>query len=172
EDEKKRKEERDDTYVHQEDEKLARLAVVELQADPLGQPALVAVEPKRLLEGEWNVWQHDWSPDGERIAVVVSRHLGFGEGQYGLSLGLVPAGGGELTVVGGESPSFRAPGSVAWSPDGAQLAFLAAFDLKRDAGHALYLVDAADPASVRELARDEGFTALSLAWPLADHLAL
>ena len=171
EEEKKRKEERDDTFVHQEDEKLARLAVVDLPADPLGAATIEPVEPQRLLEGEWHVWQHAWSPDGSRIAVTVSRHLGFGEAFDGITLGLVPAAGGEMTPVGGDSPVFRTPTSLAWSPDGSQLAFLAAFDPKRAAGEAIYVVDGSDPANVRELRRDDDASTLAIAWPLADHLA-
>lgn len=171
EEEKKRKEDRDDTFVHQEDEKFARLAVVTLPDDPLGAATVEPVEPQRLLEGDWHVWQHAWSPDGTQIAVTVAPHLGFDVSFNQMTLGLVPASGGELTPVGSGEPPFRAPGSLAWSPDGSQLAVLAAFDMKRDAGEAIFLVDAANPSNVRELLRDEDASTLGIAWPMEDHLA-
>jgi dipeptidyl aminopeptidase/acylaminoacyl peptidase len=170
EDEKKRKDDRDDTFVHQQDEKLSRLAVIDVPADPFGSASLTPGQPRRILDGDWHVWEYAWSPDGSQFAVTVARHVGFGETFNGISLGLVPTGGGQLAPIGGDTPVFRSPGSVTWSPDGKRLAFLAAFDQKRDAGEAIFIVDIATLDQVTERLRDEDATTLAIGWPTQEAL--
>jgi dipeptidyl aminopeptidase/acylaminoacyl peptidase len=164
EDEKKRKEELDDAIVHHEREKLDRLCVVNVPAAPFGVAALEQAEPTRLLEGDWHVWEHAWSPDGAWVAVTVAKRPGFDETFDGVRAALLPVSGGELTWIGGEQGTYRGASSLAWSPIGKQLAFLGAFDLKIDSGEAIHLVDPAQPEQVTLRYKDEQGTPLALGW--------
>jgi dipeptidyl aminopeptidase/acylaminoacyl peptidase len=170
-DDKRRKKERDDVKVHREREKLDRLCVVDVPAGPFG-GEVTPVEPSRVLHGDWHLWEHAWSPDGSRCAVTVARHTGWDESFDGLRLGLLPADGGEPALVGGERGVYRTPASLAWSPDGRKLAFLGGFDLARDAGEAIFVIDAADPSTAAIVFNDEEGSLLSLAWPLPERLAV
>lgn len=172
EEDKRRKKERDDVFVHHEREKFDRLGVVAVPDDPFGSATIEAVEPKKVLEGDWHLWEYAWSPDGSRFAVTVARHTGWDEGFNGIRAGLVPAEGGEITLIGGAEGRYRSASSLAWSPDGKRLAFLAAPDLKRDAGEAIFVTDAGEPSTVSMRFNDTEGTVLSISWPLAGRLAM
>ena len=169
---KRRKKERDDVFVHHEREKFDRLTVVEVPVDPFGTVAVEPAEPQWVMEGDWHLWEYSWSPDGSRFAVTVARHTGFNETFDGIRAGLVSTEGGELTFIGGEEGQYRSSSSLAWAPDGKRLAFLAAPDLKRDVGKAIFLVDVDDPSTVTLRFNDNEGTVLSIAWPLPDRLAM
>ncbi len=171
-DDKRRKKERDDVFVHHEREKFDRLTVVDVPDDPFGSASVDPAEPKTVLEGDWHLWEYAWSPDGSQFAVTVARHTGFDESFDGIRAGLVSAGGGEITLIGGELGQYRSASSLAWAPDGKRLAFMAAPDLKRDAGEAIFLVDAGDPSTVTMRFYDNEGSVLSIGWPLADRLMM
>jgi dipeptidyl aminopeptidase/acylaminoacyl peptidase len=172
EDDKQRKEERDDAYVHHERDKRDRLGVLDVPANPFGVAALEQVEPTLVLQGDWHVWEHTWSPDGTQLAVTVTRRPGFEETFNGLRAGILPASGGELTWIGGESGGYRGASSLAWSPNGKQLAFLGGFDLKLDSGEAIFLVDPSRPEQVTVRYTDEQGSPLAIGWQNDDTLAL
>lgn len=169
---RRRTKERDDVFVHHEREKFDRLCVVDVPDDPFGSAAVELAEPKRVLDGDWHLWEYAWSSDGSQFAVTVARHTGFNETFNGVRAGLVSASGGEITLIGGTEGQYRSAGSLAWAPDGGRLAFLAAPDLKRDVGEAIFTVDAADPSTVSLRFQDNEGTILSIAWPQADRLSM
>jgi len=169
---KRRKKERDDVYVHHEREKFDRLTVVDVPADLFGSADVEQAEPTRVLEGDWHLWEYAWSPDGSQFAVAVARHTGFDESFSGIRAGVVAAGGGEITLIAGEEGQYRSAGSLAWAPDGSRLAFLAAADLKRDTGEAIFVTSVDDLSTVSLRFNDNEGTLLSLAWPLADTMTI
>lgn len=172
EDDKRRKKERDDVFVHHEREKFDRLTVVEVPDDPFGTVAVEPAEPQWVMEGDWHLWEYAWSPDGSRFAVTVARHTGFDETFDGIRAGLVSTEGGEITLIGGAEGQYRSASSLAWAPDSKRLAFLAAPDLKRDVGEAIFIVDADDPSTVAMRFNDNEGTVLSIAWAFADRLTM
>jgi len=170
---KQREEKRDDVIVHGEREKLDRLCVVDVPAEPFSSD-LATVAPQRLIDGNWHIWEHAWSPDGTCLAVTIAEHPGWDEAFDRVRLALVPATGGTPSLVGADPLTFRIhpilrPTSLAWSPSGDSLAFLAAFDPRRDAGEAVYILDVASGV-VSERFNDEEGSVLAVAWPRADVL--
>jgi dipeptidyl aminopeptidase/acylaminoacyl peptidase len=164
EDEKQRKEKRNDALVHDEADKFDRLCVVDVPAAPFGSAQLAPVEPRRLLDGDWHVWEHRWSPDGTRLAVRLAQRPGFGEMFDGLRAGLVPAGGGEITWIDSARRAYRNVSALAWSPDGRRLALLGAFDFQADSGDALFLVDPDQPQNVTLRFKDETGSPQGIGW--------
>ena len=167
--EKRRTDDRDDPLVVDERLKFDRLAVIELPADLA---EITPAAPARLLEGDRHVWEQLWSPDGGRLAAVISQRPGFGESFAGLRVVLVPAAGGEPVYVGGESGTYRSANSLAWSPDGSRLTFIGGVELDHSDTGGIWIVDVAQPAHADLRFRDESGTPDALAWPHADWIAL
>jgi Tol biopolymer transport system component len=73
-----------------------------------------------LPGSQWGVWEPDWSPTGDRIALTLLRdgYDGAPERQYHVAW--VPAGGGPPTPYSVTGREF----SPQWSPDGAWLAYV------------------------------------------------
>jgi Tol biopolymer transport system component len=65
----------------------------------------------------WDVWDADWSPDGTRVAVRLSREGENGRVSY---VGWVGADGGTPTLYSVAGDEY----APTWSPDGAWLAYL------------------------------------------------
>ncbi len=169
---KRRKKERDDVFVHHEREKFDRLSVIEMPDNPFGSVAVDPAEPQWVMEGDWHLWDYSWSPNGSQFAVTVAQHAGFNETFDGIRAGLVSTDGGEITLIAGDDGQYRSASSLTWSPDGKRLAFLSAPDLKRDVGEAIFIVDVSDPSSVSMRFHDDVGSILSLAWPQPDRLAM
>ncbi|RIK36283.1 MAG: peptidase S9 [Chloroflexi bacterium] len=169
---RRRKEERDDPVVVGERLKYTRLALLDVPPDPFGADGLTPSTPRPLLQGDWHVWEHAWSPDGAWIAAIVSRKPGMDETFDGLRVALLPAAGGEPLLVGGERGVYRSAASLAWAPDGHRLAFLGGVDLTASGAAAVWLVDPAAPQQPTLRFHDEDGTIEALAWPHDAWLAL
>ena len=79
-------------------------------------------EPWRLTSGPRSDAMPRWSPDGQRLAFLSDRDEDGASQLY-----LLPRNGGEatrLTRVTGDVPTGRSLSSLAWSPDGARIAYL------------------------------------------------
>ena len=76
-----------------------------------------AAPPRRLYDNEDVDWlaPYDWSPDGKRIAVQISRK------DRTAFIGLISSADGSLTVL--KSVDWRGTGRIAFSPDGKFLAY-------------------------------------------------
>lgn len=83
-----------------------------------GTDARSLLDLSELTPADWDAWEPDWSPDGQRIALTLARTV---DGLRESRVAWVPGDGGAPTfysVAGDE----HAP---VWSPDGAWLAYVA-----------------------------------------------
>ncbi len=170
-DERARRKRRDDVDLYRENEKFSRLALVDVP-NPLHGGDDETPAPRVIIDGDWEIWQHRWSPDGAELAVVAANHTTWEEWFAGLRVAVVPAGGGAPDFVGGAGELYRTVGELTWSPDGSQIAFLGQHDPQRDCADALYVVRRADLANPVERFRDPRGSLYSIAWPQADTLLL
>jgi dipeptidyl aminopeptidase/acylaminoacyl peptidase len=133
--------------------------------DP-GSDAIAAASPSAV-----HAWEYCWSPDGTRIAAVVSD--GPGEGQwFSCRLALVDAESSTDLVDGfAREPGEPNPGEIyrqiadpVWSPDGGQIAFIMGARSDRDiVGGDLAVFDLRTGA-LTNLTRGQPITVTSLAW--------
>lgn len=68
------------------------------------------------------IWDFEWSPDGNRLAVRFSDKPGADEDQLYTRIGVMGRDGSDLTEI---MASPKKKGAMSWSPDGSQLAVLA-----------------------------------------------
>jgi dipeptidyl aminopeptidase/acylaminoacyl peptidase len=86
--------------------------------------------PRQLTFGERGESQPQWSPDGRFISFVAARGAATGDEGPRPQLWLLPADGGEATVLTAARDGVTA---YSWSPDGARLAYLTTDSLSREA---------------------------------------
>ncbi|HKG27086.1 MAG TPA: S9 family peptidase, partial [Thermomicrobiales bacterium] len=87
--EKKRKEDKDDTVVVDADPKLNRLWAIDVATG----------RARQLTYGTRQVWSYGWSPDGERLAITTTDEPGFDAHAGKGDLWTVPLAGGLPTHV-------------------------------------------------------------------------
>ena len=85
---------------------------------------------RQLTASERGESQPQWSPDGATIAFVSARGTAAAGEEPRPQLWLLPADGGEATVLTNARDGVSA---YAWSPDGARIAYLTTDSLTRDA---------------------------------------
>ncbi len=133
EDEKKRKEDKDDSYVVETQRKYAHLWLVDVESGAARQCG-----PDGLHV--WTGSGYAWAPDGARIAVVGSAKPGWAHGFGGTALHLLSVADGTAREVAG---TYGAPNSPSWSPDGTTLAFIARPDRTKQGAGVVMLCDVA-----------------------------
>lgn len=102
-----------------------------------GQNARALVDISALPEGDWDMWEPTFSPDGERIALTLSRETDDGRESR---VAWIPATGGTPTfysVAGDEH-------TPTWSPDGQWLAYVSYEE--RPAGSTIFATAEPDQA--------------------------
>jgi dipeptidyl aminopeptidase/acylaminoacyl peptidase len=85
--------------------------------------------PRQLTTGERGESNPRWSPDGRTIAFLAARGTGTGDDAPRPQLWLLPADGGEATVL---TTSRSGVSAYAWSPDGRHIAYLATDTVSRE----------------------------------------
>ena len=149
--EKRRIDEKDDAFVHDERPKCTRLYVVDVESREVE-----CVSPSGL-----HVWEFAWSPDNEEFAVV-SSDLPF-EGAWFTSCRLVvfsSTGDDRRTVY----ETRRQVAMPAWSPDGKQVAFLSSNWSDRGSVDGAVFVAGSEGGDTRELSAGHTASARCLAW--------
>jgi dipeptidyl aminopeptidase/acylaminoacyl peptidase len=139
----------DDVIVWSEQGRFVRLWV-----QPLGGQA-VAVTPENR-----NVLDFIWAPDGRSLAVQATEQLGADAELMFRQIYTVPATGGSmtrLTVTEGKL------GSMAYSPDGATLAFLSAVEMNDPLAQSVFVVPSTG-GQARNLIPDYEGSATWLGW--------
>lgn len=99
-------------------------AVVEdepLQFPDLWVMDLASGRSRRLTSGNAHLWYVRWSPDSKRLAFLI-RPTGKPDDANLTDIGVVPAAGGSVRLLGGIGDAF------AWSPDGRWIAWAAGAD--------------------------------------------
>ncbi len=128
-----------------------------------GTDARALLDTSALPEGDWSAWEPDWSPDGTRIALTLSRTTNDGRESR---IAWVLSSGGEPTFysVSGDEHTPR------WSPDGTRLAYVS-YEL-RAAGADIYATAAPTPvdAPPGPLLREADIWLVSLDGALKDQL--
>ncbi len=126
--EKKRKEDKDDAILFEEEDKVDRLWVIEPESG----------EARCLTHGKRHVWDYAWSHDGEHLVLVTGNSPTPNEMFRGCELRVVPASGGASRNV----ISFR---SLATSPvvrtvNGKEVIAVVVNDHRDDPSDAVWLV--------------------------------
>jgi Tol biopolymer transport system component len=86
--------------------------------------------PRQITFGERGESQPRWSPDGRHIAFVSARGTATGDEGPRPQLWLLPADGGEATVL---TTARDGVSAYRWSPDGTRIAYLTTDSLSREA---------------------------------------
>ena len=103
---------------------------------------------KQLTDHPPGGWGPFWSPDGRRIAFLGS--LGTGD-EYQWAIYVMNADGSGVTrLVDYDDEALGIPGTLSWSPDGRQIAFLGSLGTGDEYTSAIYVMNA-DGSSVRQL---------------------
>ncbi len=113
--EKKKKEERDDARVWDEEDKYQRLWVIDLEAESA---TPVTPENRQAL-------RFAWSPDGARIAYASTRHPRLNDALGVNEVSIVARDGGEPVLAFSQ---IGDPAGLLWSSDGTSFGFLARGD--------------------------------------------
>ena len=142
--EKKRKEERDDAVVVDEDLKRVRLWLVEVESG----------KARCLTFGDRNVWSYGWSPDGERLAVCTTHSPEINSIFSPADLWTVPASGGAATRVA--TFPMLADDPVFVETAGGPAIAVRANDFRDDPTTSVWLVSLADGGKRKLLADDRG----------------
>lgn len=98
-DEKKRKEEKDDPLIHEEDVKRVRLWLVDAATGTA----------RQLTFGDVSVWDYAWTPDSRQLVIITTGIHVVNELFRKQSLWLVPAGGGLRTHLADFQDGVRSP---------------------------------------------------------------
>jgi len=117
EDERRRQKEKEDAFVLGRHWKNNRLWLV----------GIADASSHELTDGRDHVGQAVWSPDGKRIAVIVSPTPEADSSEDARARVLELDGGDKVTAVR-EVPGSEQASALAWSPDGRTLAFVRPFD--------------------------------------------
>ncbi len=150
--ERRRKEERDDAHVLDENLKFARVFVRDVATG----------EERQLTPDGRHVGELDWSPDSTRVVALVRRTPLEDEHFVGGSIEVYPLDGGEPRTLA----EPRGPvGSLRWSPNGRWVSWLGS-----SAGEAvadvLFVLDL-EAGGTRTLLEDYEGTCSSYSWDLA-----
>jgi dipeptidyl aminopeptidase/acylaminoacyl peptidase len=147
---RKRKEQKDDPQVFDEELKFDRLWVIDVET-----------RAARCVTGERvHLWEFDESPDGNRFVALVSDRPGE-DAWYTARLVTVPAAGGDATPLCTTGKQYAMP---RWSPDGRWIAFLSCTWSDRGViGGDVWVADV-DGGALRNLTAESGVSASCLAW--------
>jgi dipeptidyl aminopeptidase/acylaminoacyl peptidase len=114
--EEQKQKEKDDAQLFDNDFKFTRLYTIDVATKKI----------TKVTEGAYNVWEYDWSPDGNRFVILTSDTPRIDESYVRVRLETISSNGGEpakLVAPGGKFPGkFHQP---KWSPDGKTIAYLA-----------------------------------------------
>ena len=150
EEEKKRKEEKDDHVEFEKEPKYTRLHVVIVKTG----------ETRRVSPDGLQVWEHCWSPDGEKLAVVAS-DLPYEQAWYTCRLAALSLDGGDARTIHSAKRQVARP---MWSPDGSQVAFLSSNWSDRGITPGAVFVAPAEGGEAREVSSGHRASAVSLEW--------
>jgi dipeptidyl aminopeptidase/acylaminoacyl peptidase len=143
-DEEKATKGKDDSRWIDENVKMSRLYLVNVQKDANGKR-----EPKKLTSGDYNIeGDFDWSPDGRTIAFTRTR---MPKADYWTTSDLltVDVAGGDVKTLAATAASESDP---LYSPDGKQIAFLVSEDPPRWAGYRRIAISSASGGAPKLLA--------------------
>ncbi|HEV2074094.1 MAG TPA: prolyl oligopeptidase family serine peptidase, partial [Thermomicrobiales bacterium] len=153
EDEKKRKEEKDDAVVFEDQDKVDRLWVVEVASG----------KAKCLTHGKRHVRDYAWSPDGEHLVLVTSDSPTANEMFRSSSLRLIPSAGGTSRHLA----DFRNLPSdpVIRTVDGDQVVAFVGNDHREDPSYAVWTVPLNGGAKRKLIENDRAATEFLIADP-------
>ncbi|MGC4105546.1 MAG: S9 family peptidase [Thermomicrobiales bacterium] len=97
--EKKRKDDKDDPVVHEEDVKRVRLWIVDAATGAA----------RQLTFGDVSVWEYAWTPDGQHLVVITTGIHVVNEMFRKQSLWIIPVAGGIRTHLGDFQDGVRSP---------------------------------------------------------------
>ena len=143
-DEEKATKGKDDSRWIDENVKMSRLYVANVQKDANGKR-----EPKKLTSGDYNIeGDFNWSPDGRTIAFTRTK---MPKADYWTTSDLltVDVAGGEVKTLAATAASESDP---LYSPDGKQIAFLVSEDPPRWAGYRRIAISSASGGAPKLLA--------------------
>lgn len=117
-------------------------------------------KPRMIGDPDMHVERFAWAPDGKRLVVVANARADVDAVMMysGLFVATLDGGWSALTKTQGKL------GALAWSPDGAKIAFLGASDLHDPTAGVLHVVDAAGGEAQALTLEYEG-TGASVMWP-------
>jgi dipeptidyl aminopeptidase/acylaminoacyl peptidase len=153
EDEKKRKEEKDDAVVFEEQDKVDRLWVVEVASG----------KAQCLTHGKRHVRDYAWSPDGEHLVLVTSDSPTANEMFRSSSLRVIPSSGGTSRHLA----DFRnLPGDpVVRTVDGEQVVAFVGNDHREDPSYAVWTIPLRGGTKRKLIENERAATAFLIADP-------
>lgn len=139
EEEAKRREEGDDAFVVDQDEKHTRLWTLDVERRTT----------RLLLNQDLTVWNFNWSPDGKKIVVLASSTPNAEGQEYQSRLSLIDGASGEETIL---CQKTNAQASPSFSPDGKWIVYMGPVGQFKERG--IIMVISAQGGKPHELLRN------------------
>lgn len=114
---------------------------------------LASGKTHQIVESNMSVWEFEWSPDGSTLVIQASPTPKIDDSYMFKKLYTIPHQGGEPTLLTDTEGKL---GTMAWSPDGKWLAFLAGIDQSDPQTHGLFVVPAEGGAAQNVLEGYDG----------------